>query len=85
MRAEARQFRRLFRYSRPYRLMLIGFLVTIVADSLVALAPPLLFRRLIDHTIPAKDLNGVTVIGLAVVGLAVADSALSIGQRWSNT
>src|SRR5437870_4853096 len=74
--------RRVWMFARAYRWMLLGFLVTIVADSFVALAPPLLFRRLIDHTIPTKDLHGVTIIGLAVVGLAFTDATLGIGQRW---
>src|SRR5829696_883702 len=43
--------RRVWRFARPYRWMLLAYLVTIVAQSLVQLVPPLLFRRIIDEAI----------------------------------
>jgi ATP-binding cassette, subfamily B, bacterial len=75
--------RRVWRqFARPYRAMLTLFLATIVVDSLVALAPPLLFKRLIDRAIPHHDLGMVDRIGIVIVVLAFADAGLSIGQRW---
>ena len=39
--------RRVFDYARPYKWMLVGFVVVIVAEALLGLAPALLFKR--DH------------------------------------
>src|SRR4051812_46664516 len=74
--------RRVWSFARPYRRMLTAFLITIVIGSFVALAPPLLFRRLIDHAIPDKSFAAVNTIGLAIVTLAFVDAGLTIAQRW---
>ncbi|MDQ1372883.1 MAG: hypothetical protein QOJ09_221 [Actinomycetota bacterium] len=74
--------RRVWTFARPYRLMLAAFLGIILLDALVSLAPPLLFRRIIDHAISHRDLGEVNVLGIAVVILAVLDAGLSVAQRW---
>jgi ATP-binding cassette subfamily B protein len=76
--------RRVWTFARPYRAMLAGFLVTIVAESLVALVPPLLFRRIIDHAIPNHDLSAVNVAAGLMVIAAFADAGLGLAERyWS--
>jgi ATP-binding cassette subfamily B protein len=74
--------RRVWRFARPYRSMLIGFLATIGGAALVALVPPLLFRRIIDDAIPAGDLGMLNTMALLVVAAAFADAALSFAERW---
>jgi ATP-binding cassette subfamily B protein len=85
--------RRVWRFARPYRWMLLLFLVTIVVTALVEVAPPLLFRHLIDilvankATIEAKSfphgsLHTIDLLAAAALGLALADAILGVGQRW---
>jgi ATP-binding cassette subfamily B protein len=74
--------KRVWRFARPYRAMLFGFLAVIVVDAVVALAPPLLFKRLIDHAIPDRNLSAVNVIGLFIVAVAFVDAGLTVLQRW---
>src|SRR3712207_5790656 len=74
--------RRVWVFARPYRWMLAGFLATIVAASIVAVLPPLLFRRLLDQAIPERDMGAVNVLALGAVGLAIGDAALGVIQRW---
>ncbi len=69
-------------FARPYRTRLALFLAAITGASLVALAPPLLFRRIIDDAIPAGDRGLVTVLGLATVGVALVATLLDLAQRW---
>jgi ATP-binding cassette, subfamily B, bacterial len=79
--------RRIVRFAAPYRSQLTGFLVLIVIDAVVAVANPLIFKKIIDDGIgtnpPATGRPGL-VIGLAllVVGLALFDGILSLGNRW---
>ena len=47
--------RRVGHYAKPYQGMLIGFLVTIVLEALLSLAPPLLFKAIVDNAIADKD------------------------------
>lgn len=74
--------RRVMRFARPYRLMLLGFLVTIVLAAIVQLAPPLLFRQIIDDAIPQSDLGLLHLLAGLVVAAAVVDAALSFFERW---
>jgi ATP-binding cassette, subfamily B, bacterial len=81
-RVDARLARRVWSYARPYRAKLVWFLVTIVGGALVALAPPLIFREIIDSAIPASDTGLVTVLAITAVALAVVATALDLAQRW---
>jgi len=75
--------RRVFGYVRPYRRILIGFLVTVVLDAVVVAIPALLFKALLDHALPPEHHNRglVTVLAVAAVGVAFADAFLSLLQR----
>ncbi len=77
--------RRVVELARPYRGMLIGFLLTIIGAALVNLAPPLLIARIIEDAIPDEDLGLVNVLGALMILAAVADAGLSLlERRWSS-
>src|SRR5215831_20954481 len=61
--------RRVWRFARPYRIMLIAFLVTIVLEALIGIIPPLLIKRIIDTAIPQKDNSMVTTLALLMVAI----------------
>ena len=74
--------RRMIQFARPYRTILIWFLVLVVIDAVIGVVNPLLFRSIIDTGIP--DHNKSLIIGLALLAavLALVDAGLSIGIRW---
>lgn len=74
--------RRVLTFARPYRLQLIGFVLVIFLSALLALLPPLVFRRLIDDTIPAADRAEVNILAMILITAAFADAALALGERW---
>jgi ATP-binding cassette subfamily B protein len=74
--------RRIWRFARPYRWMLAGFLTTIVLDAMVGLIPPLLIRGIIDDAIPARDNGQVTTLALFMAAAALADAGLMMSERW---
>ncbi|MEZ5116795.1 MAG: ABC transporter ATP-binding protein [Candidatus Nanopelagicales bacterium] len=75
-------FRRILSYARPYRGLVIAFLVTLVLDALLTVAQPLMFRRIVDQGISVGNSTVVTVTALIVVVLAVADAGLGLVGRW---
>ena len=88
-REEARQTRidratllRAWRFAKPYRLMILAFLGTMAASSVVAVLPPLVFKRLIDNALPARDLGMVNLLVLLAVGVALGETVLRLGNRW---
>jgi ATP-binding cassette subfamily B protein len=74
--------RRVLGYVRPYRALLIGFIVAVIIDSIVTVIPPLLLRSLIDNAIPHKNRELVALLAIVAIALAFADAALSLVQRY---
>ena len=78
--------RRVWRFARPYRWMLLAYVGIIVAQALVQLVPPLLFRSIIDSAIPQGPGDGDRgllhlLAGLAVLA-ALATGALALAERY---
>jgi ATP-binding cassette subfamily B protein len=79
--------RRIGRFASPYKRDLTVFLVLIIVDALVAVANPLIFKKVIDDGIgknpPATgSTNVVLAMALLLVGLALFDAVLGLAQRW---
>ncbi len=73
--------RRAWDFARPYKLALIGFLAAIITGALMALIPPLLFRRIIDVTLPNDDRSELLFLALLVVVAALVEAAVSLFER----
>ena len=74
--------RRILGYARPYRLIITLFLGTLVVTSLLSVAQPLLFKRIVDDGISVGNASLVTWTALAIAGLAIANAAFGIVSRW---
>jgi ATP-binding cassette subfamily B protein len=79
--------RRIARFAAPYKGQLVGFLAVIVIDAIVAVAPPLVLKKIIDDGIgtnpPSTGRPGL-VLALAgfVAVLALFDAVLSLINRF---
>ncbi|HUP85199.1 MAG TPA: ABC transporter ATP-binding protein [Acidimicrobiales bacterium] len=73
---------RAWRFAKRYHRMIIAFLATMAGSSLVAIGPPLVFKRLIDRAIPHHDFDLINLLVLAAVGLALGETALRLGNRY---
>ncbi len=74
--------RRIFGYARQYRLIIALFLGTLIVTSLLSVAQPLLFKRIVDDGISVGNTSLVTWTALAIAGLAIAYAAFGIVGRW---
>ena len=77
--------RRILGYARPYKALIILFLVTLVFAALLSVAQPLLFRRIIDQGIAPGDASLVTWTAIFIALLAIADAALGVISRYFST
>ena len=77
---------RAWSFARPYRTIIIWFLIAILAAALLALVPPFAFRAILDTAIPRAQDGGsrtlIVVLAIVVVAAALADAGLAIVQRW---
>lgn len=74
--------RRIMGYAAPYRGLVYLFLITLVVMSLLSVAQPLLFRRIVDDGISVGDAQVVTLTALLIAGLAIVDAGLGLVSRY---
>jgi ATP-binding cassette subfamily B protein len=73
---------RVWRFAKPYRGLIAGFLAIIVASALISLVPLLLFRQILDDAIPNEDRGLLNILAALVVAAALADAAMALGERY---
>ena len=73
--------RRAWRFARPYRLLLVGYLAVTILTTVLGVVPPFIFKRFLDSAIPRRDLGEVNVLAAAMVAIAVVGLVLSLIAR----
>ncbi len=79
---DARLMRRLITYLRPYKLHVALATGAIIAHSALELAPPYLVKLVIDRYIPARDVNGLTLIAVLYLATIAGSFVLDYAQTW---
>jgi len=79
---DARLMRRLITYLRPYKAQVALATAAIIGHSALELAPPYLVKLVIDRYIPARDMNGLAVIGALYIATLAGSFALDYAQTW---
>ena len=74
--------RRILGFARPYRGYLAVFLVLVAFDAGTGAVTPLLFRAIIDRGIMPGHAEVVVWLALVVALLAIANSAITLAERW---
>jgi len=74
--------KRILGYAKPYKTLITFFLITLVVASLLSVAQPLLFRRIIDQGITPGDASLVTWTAVFIALLAIADAGLGVVSRY---
>ena len=77
--------RRILGYATRYRRLIIGFLLLLVVDSLLVVAQPLLFKRIVDDGITPGNAAVVTGTAILVALLAVVDAVVGLISRWQSS
>ena len=77
--------RRVLAYARPFREMIAVFVVVVIVQAGLAIAPPLLFGEIIDRGVLAGDGRLVVRLALVVAAVAVGAAGLALLQRWCSS
>ncbi|MDH5238109.1 MAG: ABC transporter transmembrane domain-containing protein, partial [Acidimicrobiia bacterium] len=77
--------RRVWRYARPYKAMITGFVISLVLIAVLSLLPPLLFGRIIDGALIEGDRSQLNRLGLILLVAAFAVAGIGLLERfWSS-
>lgn len=77
--------RRVWAFASPYRLQIVGLLITILAISGISLISPLLYRDLIDNAIPNRNFQRLNLLALGMIAIPLINGALGVWQRRLNS
>ncbi len=73
--------RRVLGYARPYRGSIILMLITILLTTGLGLLTPLIFRDLIDRTLPNREIGRLNLLALGLIVIPLASGAIGVMQR----
>jgi ATP-binding cassette subfamily B protein len=73
---------RIVAFARPYRRLLVLFLVVVTLDAAVGTVLPLIYKSIIDDGIIPRHVATVEVLAGVVAAIALVDAGLSLVQRW---
>ena len=76
--------RRVLGYARPRRVSILLALILILTSTLIGLIPPLIFRRLIDVTLPSGNVEGLNILALLLIFVPLLTRGLGIIIRRLN-
>ncbi|MSO33905.1 MAG: ABC transporter ATP-binding protein [Candidatus Nanopelagicaceae bacterium] len=74
--------KRIFKFAKPYQKQISFFIFTVVIDSVLVIATPLLFARLIDQGVLLQNKKLVTSLALVIAALALLESAVNLIGRY---
>lgn len=73
--------KRVFAYSKPYRWQMAGMLAVIIIETGLGILTPLIFRHMIDQTIPQGEINQLFLLAGALLAIPIVNGGLSVVQR----
>ena len=76
--------RRVLSYAGPYRVLITIGLILILIQSGIGLLTPLIFRDLIDHTLPSGDASRLNVLAFGLILIPIFSSLIGIIIRRVN-
>ena len=77
--------RRILTFARPYRALISLFVGLVAIAAALAVAPPLLFKVLIDDGVLQGNQALIIQVALVVAALAIAQAVLGLIQRWCSS
>ena len=73
---------RILQFAKPFKVYLFAFLLTIIVDSFLTVATPLLLKNLIDKGVLPHNGRVVTELALLVALIAICDTGVNLISRW---
>lgn len=76
---------RVLHYARPYRWLIAGMLLLVLANTGLMLLTPLILRNLIDKVIPTRDIHRLVLLAAALLVIPTLIGAINVSQRRVNS
>ncbi|RIE05671.1 ABC transporter ATP-binding protein [Candidatus Cryosericum terrychapinii] len=77
--------KRVLHYAKPYRWLIGGTLLLVLANTGLMLLTPLVLRDLIDNTIPAGNVSRLILLAMALLLIPALSGVIKVNQRRINS
>jgi ATP-binding cassette, subfamily B, bacterial len=77
-----RTLRRISRFARPHRRLLVWFMLLSVVLATLAVATPVLAGQVVDAIVAGSSSSVVVRLALLIAGIALAEAGLGLFTRW---
>ena len=77
--------KRVWQYARPYRRRISIILLAISITVMLGLLPPLIYRRLIDNTLPTKNYAELNLLALSMIVVPLVSGFIEVAQRYQSS
>ena len=68
-------------YAKAFKAAIAAFLVLLILDSGLVVVQPLMFKRIVDTEIPARNSGMVTLIAIGIAAMAIVSAVLGVASR----
>ncbi len=72
-------------YAAEFKLEIFFFLLVLVIQSVTVVIQPLLFKRIVDESIPSGDTAAVINTALLIAAISIFEAAIGVLNRWQQS
>lgn len=77
--------KRIGSYATEFKKQIAFYLVVLIVQSVIVVIQPLLFKKIVDQSIPSGDTNAVIKIALLIAGISIFEAAIGVLNRWQQS
>jgi len=77
--------KRIGSYAVEFKIQIIFYLLVLVIQSVVVVIQPLLFKQIVDESIPSGDSNAVIQTALLIAAISIFEAAIGVFNRWQQS
>lgn len=77
--------KRIGSYATEFKLQIVFYLIVLVIQSVVVVVQPLLFKEIVDVSIPSGDSGAVVKTALLIAGISIFEAAIGVLNRWQQS
>jgi ATP-binding cassette, subfamily B, bacterial len=81
-RLERGLLRRVLRFARPHRGLIIRYVAALLVFAALGAIPPMIYRAIIDDALAEGDRRRLAVLSLVLLGVVLATSLVDMVGRW---
>jgi len=77
--------KRIGSYAVEFKIQITFYLLVLVIQSVVVVIQPLLFKQIVDESIPSGDSNAVIRTALLIAAISIFEAAIGVFNRWQQS